>query len=328
MKKLVLAVGVALVWTAATVVTQAPPQTRADRPPVSQQQIEEWMTSLSNWGKWGADDQLGALNYVTPAKRQQAAALVTAGVVVSLERPVVLRERHDDIKKDGKPNTIPFYELTFRTFPPGWPLGSAGFSSDVHSFAPHGALMTHLDALCHNSDGKGRLYNGYSLAETVREDAGGCTRLGLDTLHEGIVTRGILVDMTRLRAARVGTRVYVEDIEAWERQTGLKVSSGDALFVYNPQPATGPNAAPGAVTNVGFDTSTMPWMRERGVALTSGADHRLTLVAMGIFLLDSPNLAPLAETAARLGRWEFMLMLAPPLVPGGTGYPVNPLALF
>ena len=91
----------ALIVSAIPVFTQAPTQPPgSDRPAISAAQAEEWMTTLSNWGKWGPDDQLGALNYITPQKRVQAAALVRTGTVVSLERPVTLRERHDDIE-DG-----------------------------------------------------------------------------------------------------------------------------------------------------------------------------------------------------------------------------------
>ncbi len=300
-----------------------------DRPAVSKSQVDAWMQTISTWGKWGPTDQLGAVNYITPAKRQAAAALVRTGEVVSLSRPVVLAARHEDIARDGRPNGVPFYEMTFRTFPKGDPRGNEDFSSDVQSFAPHGALLTHLDALCHYSNGTGQLYNGYPLATTVTAE-GGCTKLGLDTLKEGIVTRGVLIDMSRLRQPRSSTaRVYVEDIEAFTRQAGITVAPGDALFVYDPRP----NGQRGG----GIDASVVPWMKDRGVALTSGiarvpddphGDHRLPLVAAGIFLLDSPDLARLADTAARLNRWEFMLTIAPPLAPGATGYPVNPLAMF
>ena len=309
---------------------QQSPQPALDHPAVTKAQADEWITgAASNWGRWGKDDQLGSLNYITPAKRQQAAALVKTGIVVSLERPIVLRPRDKEIARDGKPSGIAFYEITFRTFPEGDPRGNEFFTSDVQTFAPHG-VGTHLDALCHDSDGKGHLYNGFPLKETVTEKAG-CTKLGLDTLKEGIVTRGVLVDMTRLKAPhKSGAHVYKEDIEAWEKQVGVRVAPGDALFVYNPPPT-------GARGNTGFDLSVVLWMKERGVALTSGvaaipdephADHRITLVSAGIFLLDSPDLSALADTAARLNRWEFMLTIAPPLAPGASGYPVNPLALF
>ena len=207
------------------------------------------MSELSNTGRWGKDDQLGALNLVTPQKRQQAMALAKTGTVVSLERRVALVPKPDETKADGKPHGIAFYEIRFKTFPADDPRGNPGFSSDVQEFHVHGG-MTHLDALCHESI-NGTLYNGFPLKDTVSEEAG-CTRLGLDNLKDGIVTRGILIDMTRLKSAgsrAPGSPVYPEDIEAWERQAGLNVSSGDALFVYN-TPAPGePARAPASMAD-------------------------------------------------------------------------------
>jgi len=168
-----------------------------------------------------------------------------------------------------------------------------------------------------------------SPSSTVSETRG-CTRLGLDNLKEGIVTRGVLVDMSRIRnrrppAGQPADRVYVEDLEAWEKQTGVDVAPGDALFVYN----NGRNG--------GFDISVAPWMKARGVAVTSGvravaddnhADHRLVLVALGTYLLDGVDLTELAATAARVNRYTFMLVVAPLRVPGSSGSLVNPLAMF
>ena len=129
--------------------------------------------------------------------------------------------------------------------------------------------------------------------------------------------------------------MYPEDIEAWEKQTRLKISPGDALFVYN----TAADSARGtsAGVNGGFDLSVLPWLKARGVAVTSGvraiaednhADHKLVLATLGVYLLDGVQLDRLAETAARLNRWEFLLVVAPPQVPGSTGAIVNPLAMF
>lgn len=305
------------------------PRSATARPPVTKAQAARWMTELSNWGRWGKDDQIGALNLITEQKRRQAMALAKLGTVVSLERPVALTPKPEESKVDNKPHGVSFYEIRFKTFPPGDPRGNDGFSSDIQEFHVHGG-MTHLDALCHDSDGT-RLYNGYLLKETVSEEVG-CTRLGLENLKEGIVTRGILIDMTRLKGASraPGTPVYADDIEAWEKQTGLKVTSGDALFVYN-------TTAAGRGVNGGFDLSVLPWLKARDVAVTSGvralpddphADHRLVLAALGVYLLDGVVLDELAEMAARLKRWEFLLVVAPPRVPGSTGSPVNPLAMF
>lgn len=324
---------VLLVLAGATASSPQPGSAAGERPPVTKAQGERWDAELSNWGRWGKDDQLGALNLITPQKRQQAMALAKTGTVVSLERPVVLSPKPEVSKADGKPHGVTFYEIRFKTFPADDPQGNPGFSSDIQEFHVHGG-MTHLDALCHDSNGKGQLYNGYPLAETVNETTG-CTKLGLDHVKEGIVTRGVLLDMTRLKGARQpGARAYPEDIEAWEEQTGVKVSPGDALFVYNPAPPAGRGAA-GA--NGGFDLSVLPWFKARGVAVTSNirpipedrhADHRIVLSAMGVYLLDGVVLDQLAETAARLNRWEFMLVVAPLRVPGSTGSPVNPLAMF
>jgi hypothetical protein len=293
--------------------------------PVNKAQVDRWMTDLSNWGRWGKDDQFGALNLITPSKRREAMALAKEGIVVSLEQPLKVVPKPEETKADGKPHGIAFYEIRFKTFPADDPRGNPGFTSDVQEYHVHGG-MTHLDALCHDSS-EGRLYNGYPLEDTVNATTG-CTKLGLDNVKEGIVTRGVLVDMSRLKrsaAREPGNRVYVDDLEAWERQTGIKVSPGDALFVYNDG------------RNGGFDISVAPWMKARGVAVTSGvravaddnhADHRLILVSLGTYLLDGIELKELADTAARLNRYTFMLVVAPLRAPGSSGSLVNPLAMF
>jgi len=293
--------------------------------PVNKAQVDRWMTELSNWGRWGKDDRLGTLNLITPAKKREAMALARQGIVVSLEQPINVVPKPDETKADGKPHGVSFYEIRFKTFPADDPRGNPGFTSDVQEYHVHGG-MTHLDALCHDSS-DGKLYNGYSLEGTVNETSG-CTTLGLDNLKEGIVTRGVLVDMSRLKRTsprETGNRVYVEDLEAWEKQTGIKVSAGDALFVYNDG------------RNGGFDISVAPWMKTRGVSVTSGvravaddnhADHRLVLVALGTYLLDGIDLKELAQTAARQNRWTFMLVVAPLRAPGSSGSLVNPLAMF
>jgi len=319
----------------ATLRSQGAPASGKERPEVTRAQVDRWMTELSNWGRWGKDDQLGTLNLITQQKRQQALALAKRGEVVSLEQRVVITPKPEATKRDGRPHAISFYEIHFRTFPdPDPETGNPGFSSDIKEIHVHGP-MTHLDALCHDSY-KGKWYNGYPLAEGFREDTG-CSKLGTEAVRQGIVTRGILVDMTRLKnpSRPPGARAYAEDLEAWERQTGLKVSPGDALFVYNtprPQGQHDPKGLEGAM-----DISVLPWMKARGVSVTSSiraipedprADHRVALVALGLQLLDGVRLDRLAETAARLNQWEFLLVVAPPEVPGSTGEIVNPLAMF
>jgi hypothetical protein len=330
----VVAILSCLSWRLAVHAQQAPASGKPHAE-VTRAQTDRWMTELSNWGRWGKDDQLGTLNLITQEKRQQALALAKRGIVVSLEQRVVITPKPEATKRDGRPHAISFYEIRFRTFPdPDTETGNPGFTSDIKEIHVHGP-MTHLDALCHDSD-KGKWYNGYPLAQAFRQDLG-CTKLGTEAVRQGIVTRGILLDMTRLKnpSRQPGARAFIEDLEAWERQTGLKVSPGDALFVYN-APAPKGRAEPGGLEGA-MDISVLPWMKSRGVSVTSSiraipedprADHRVALVAMGLQLLDGVQLDRLAETAARLNQWDFLLVVAPPEVPGSTGELVNPLAMF
>jgi len=308
------------------------PNLAAQNPPVvTSETVDRWMSELSNRGRWGAADQLGTLNLITPEHRVRAAGLVTAGLTVSLS--------HDYLKERAADATSPFGQQL---------LGNpqSGYLSDRYTIAYHGYAHSHMDALCHNSL-DGVMYNGFS-RETV-DSLQGCTRLGITNAKQGIVSRGVLMDIARLRGVdylEPGTPIYVEDLEAWERQAGVTVGTGDVVFVRAGRWAR--RAVEGAWATgreaAGLHASVMPWLRERGVAML-GSDytndvlpsqvegvsqpvHLVTLVAMGMWLFDNLDLEAVAETAADQGRWEFMFVAAPLAVPGGTGAPLNPLAVF
>jgi len=330
-----MALGIAI---GATVVggQQAPPPAapaRGTPPPgaaAQQEQRARMMTDLSNWGRWGKDDELGTMNLVTTEKRLQALALAKSGTVVSLMRNILVREKTAAIKADGKPDGNDYFEIRFRTFPPG--DRNAGFSSDVQEFAMHGGAYTHLDGLCHESYA-GKRYNGFPLTDTDVDH--GCSKLGIQLLKTGILTRGVLIDLPRLKGVSTlapGTRLHPEDVDAWEKQTGIKISAGDAVFLYSGW-KEGERLEPGApAPGGGYDLSVMATMRARDVAVLSGdranADHPLALTAMGTYLIDNTGLEDVAQTAARLQRWEFLLVVAPIPSPGATGSLVNPLAIF
>lgn len=297
---------------------------------VTSERVEQWMESLSNWGRWGEDDELGTLNLITPEVRLRAADLVTAGLSVSLS--------HDYIMEPAADVTSPWEKEV---------LGTGGaFVSDRYSVAYHGFAHSHMDALCHNSV-DGLMYNGFS-RETVSEGVG-CARLGITAAKEGVVSRGILMDIARLRGVdylEPGTPIYVEDLEAWEEEAGVRVQSGDVLLVRSGRWARRSVEGPWATGRLaaGLHASVAPWLHQRGVAmlgsdytndqLPSGVDgvampiHQLTLVAMGMPLFDNLDLEALAELAAEQDRWEFMVVAAPLAVPGGTGAPLNPVAIF
>lgn len=287
---------------------------------VTRAQYDTWMTELSNWGRWGADDQLGALNLITPAKRVAAASLVERGTVVSMAREMTI-ERLDD-PDQASANRPPILVGSTRNV---FDINTdGGYFWERYEIEYHGSAVSHLDALCHVAwDGK--VYNGRDF-EAVASKEAGCTELGVANLREGLVTRGVLLDMP-------GRAVRRQDIEAWEAETGITISSGDALFL-----RTGRDVG----QTGGYHPSLIPFFKERDIALL-GADvpqeggqvegvtvpvHFFALVALGVHLFDNLGLEDLAETANELNQWEFMFMASPHVVPNGAGSAINPLAIF
>lgn len=303
--------------------------TSADKYPheLTQADFEKWMSELSNWGRWGRGDQDGTLNLITPEKRRQAAALVKAGVSVSLSL--------DAMPAAGWTHST---SLLNGDQPVGYVLDNIGVSY-------HGNFTTHLDAPNHMFF-HGQMYNGVSIS-TVTEN--GAPKDDVLRYKNGIVTRGILVDIPTLKSKAYlddDEPVYPEDLIAWEKRAGIKIESGDAVFVRTGRwmriAAKGPldlnKTAPG------LHASSARWLHDRDIALL-GSDavsdvrpsrvegvsqpvHQLMLVALGTPLLDNCALDAVAELAGKLKRWEFMLTVAPLAVPGGTGSPVNPIATF
>ena len=317
--------------SAALAAPEAPITAQVSRT-VTAEQVETWMTELSNWGRWGDDDQLGAVNLITQEKRRAALALATEGISVSLSHNYITERAADATSPIG-------YEML-------GPDRPGPFRSDRYTFAYHGYAHSHLDSLCHMMH-NGRMYNGF-----VRDDhvtAAGCARLAIINYKQGIVSRGVLMDIARLKGVdylEPGAPIYVEDLEAWEREAGIRVEPGDILFVRNGRWAR--RAAMGAWAlneqSAGLHASVAPWLHEREVAMM-GADgtsdvlpsqvdgvtqpiHQLAIVAMGIPLFDNLDLEAVAEEAARQNRWEFLLVAAPLAMDGGTGSPLNPLAIF
>jgi kynurenine formamidase len=303
--------------------------------PQSLAEYEATFKEVSNWGRWGKDDQLGTMNLVTNEKRKQASSLVKTGIAVSLAHPLVTEVTAD--------MQTPF-EL------------SAGGNKFTYSF--HSTTHSHLDAIC-QFDYKGQLYNGHDI-KTVKPPSG-CTTLSLEELKNGLITRGILLDIARLKGVKYlepGTPVYPEDLEAWEKKANVKVGPGDAIFLRTGRWARraekGPwqlYPAPPGDGEAGYHTSCPIWFKRRDVAIV-GADvsndvtphievakevldvtrgmpvHSLTIAALGGIIVDALDLEAVAEQAAKLNRWEFMVVGAPERVIGATGSLINLVAIF
>jgi kynurenine formamidase len=292
------------------------------------------MTELSNWGRWGKGDQAGTVNLITPEKRKAAAQLVREGFSVSLARDA------DQVKSAD--NSEPWGHVMTAT---GAKPGDGQFSGDTYSVSYHGYGHTHMDALCHMFY-EGKMYNGFSQMEVTYK---GANKLAVTNFKSGIFTRGILIDIPRLKSVpylEPDVAIYPEDLDAWERSAGVRVGSGDVVFLrtgrWARRAARGPWDA--GANSAGFYASCARWLHQRDVAMI-GSDaasdvmpsriagvaqpiHQLMLVALGTPIFDNCDLEALAEAAAQRHRWEFLLTAAPIAMPGGTGSPLNPIATF
>jgi kynurenine formamidase len=313
--------------TAYSLADQHPP-TRA----ISAQQFERWMTEVSNWGRWGQDDELGTLNLVTPEKRTQAAALVKAGLTVSLSRTI------NTVKSVDNPR--PLSHTMDETG-----ANANDSATDTYSIHYHGLGHSHLDGLCHMFH-KGKMYNGYSQGLVTEM---GCAKDSILSIKNGIFTRGVLIDIPWLRGLSelpAGTAIMAEELDLWEKTTGIHIQSGDVLLVRTGRWVTRKRLGALDLTSgmAGLHGSTIHWLKARDIAvigsdgitdaIPSGIDtelaplHKLIITSLGTPLLDNLDLDTLTSTAQTLGRWQFLLTANPLAVQGGTGSPINAVAIF
>ena len=304
---------------------------RAATEQLTKRQFEALLADVSNWARWGKSDQLGTLNLITQRKRKAAAGLVKEGVSVSLSRNVI------KVESDDSP---PFEHRMVET-------GANGniSSSDIYSVRYHGFTVTHLDALCHVFYAV-KMYNGFSQREVTGR---GAAKLSVIEAKDGIFTRGVLMDFPRLagRAYLPGTyAIYADDLDRCEQKSGVRVGSGDAVFIRTGRWARRASEGPWPILkdSAGLHVSCVRWLRHRDVSIL-GSDlasdlmpshvdgvllpvHAATIVGMGAPIVDNCDLERLSSTAHGLGRYEFLLTASPLAVEGGTGSPLNPVATF
>ncbi len=305
---------------------------RAQMRPATTADFDRWMNELSNAGRWGKADELGTLNLITPATRLAAARLVREGIAVSLS--------HDAEKEKAPDNGRPFvHEMLASSENPG-----AEIFTDSFSVAHHGIIHTHLDALCHFSY-KGSLYNGLSIKEVTSK---GAARLSIEAARNGIFARGILIDIPELKGVPYlapGEAIYPEDLDAWEKKTGVRVRSGDAVFIRTGRWARRLEKGPWSMAErAGLHATSVAWLHKRDIAVL-GSDassdvrpsqvegiaqpvHTLVIVAMGTPIFDNCDLEQLSRETRTRKRWDFLLTTSPLTVVGATGSPLNPIAIF
>jgi kynurenine formamidase len=297
---------------------------------VTKADVDRWMTELSNWGRWGKDDEMGTVNLMTPARRKAAAALVTEGVSVSLSR--------DTDSTAAPDNGTPFVHKMSDPV-------AGEFNMDEYDISFHGFAYTHFDALSHMFY-QDKMYNGFPSSSVTKAGAG---RLAVTAYRNGIVGRGVLIDIARMKNVPFldgGAAIYPEDLDAWEKSTGVRIGAGDIVFVrtgrWARRAAKGPWDA--GAESAGLYASAARWLKSRDIAVfgsdtsgdvrPSGVDgidfplHRLLLVAMGTPMFDQCDLEAVSQAAAARRRWTFLVAAAPIRAVGGTGGPVNIIATF
>ncbi len=303
-------------------------------------ELEGLYQSLSNWGRWGKDDERGALNHLRPEHRKSAAALVEDGLGVSLA--------HDLGLQPSPENPIPADHHMLAAGDARENSGFPGYeaSRDYIGAQVHGLGVTHIDALCHMFV-RGEMYNGVPASE-VRSD--GARRNTILSVADGILGRGVLLDIAALRGVPYlegNSAIGVAELEAAEEAQAVRVGTGDILVV-----GTGRDARrreQGGVLNpadgmAGLHPECLAWLREREIALL-GSDgisdpmpgvgtpnwpfpiHQIGITGMGLHLIDNLALGELSQACSERGRWAFLFTLGVLRVPGGTGCPVNPIAL-
>lgn len=319
-------------WGVMAMMVVGPGLLHAAEPVLDTAYVAQLHAELSNQGRWGKDDQLGTLNLVTPKKRKAASRLVKAGISVSLAHPLLTEAAAD--------NSSPFKHTMVAT-----PSERNAWSVDNLEIMFHGFGHSHMDALCHLGH-EGEYYNGYPMSGTT---AAGCQNGSISAISDGVLTRGILMDIPRLKGKQwlePGEAVMIEDLEAWEKKARVKVKSGDAVLLHTGRWLRRAELGPWGAGKgfAGFHVSTVRWLKERDVAIVGtdgGLDvypsgvsgegapvHLLVLSSLGMPILDTMDLGAAAKIASDLKRWEFMLTAAPLRVEGGTGSPLNAIATF
>lgn len=306
---------------------------------LTKEDIDRWMTELSNWGRWGREDQAGTVNLITPAKRKQAAELVREGISVSMSLDA-------DIAPQSPAQTDARYTWQHVMRSTGQNMRSpSGYAVDSITVSFHGNNTTHFDALSHFIF-EGHIYNGFP-AGTIT--TWGAEKNDVMPYKDGLVTRGVLIDWPRFKNVPYmgdDEAIYAEDLDAWEKKTGTKIESGDCVLLRTGRWKRVAEKGPLNlnVTAPGLYASCAKWLKERNIALL-GSDvvqdvrpsrvegvnqpiHQLFLVAVGTPLFDNCDLEAAGEHAARLRRTTFCMTVAPLRVPGATGSPFNPLAIF
>ena len=309
----------------------------------AEEEVLGYFDKLSNWGRWGADDELGTPNLITPEKTRRALATVREGTTVSLAREIRWESTAD----------VPSPPVHFMVESgEGWASGDkvsarpTAAAIDYIGMIFHGVSVTHVDSLAHFF-WQGKTYNGKP-AHLVSTSLG-ATVCSVVAAKDGFVSRGVLVDVPLIRGVdwlERGEGVMPQDILAAEERCGFEVEEGDILLIRTGQLRRRSVEGPvdRSAGSTACQAACLPLFHERGIAVMgsdTGNDvspaqystvtqpiHQVGITAMGLWILDNANLEELAEACRQRNRWEFMVSIGPLPLHNTTGSPVNPIAIF
>ncbi|MET8077757.1 cyclase family protein [Streptomyces sp. NPDC005303] len=310
-----------------------PPTGVGNGPAVSRREFDALFEAVRTWGRWSPADR-GTWNRVTADHVRRAAARVRTGTVVPLALPWNTRP--------GPGNRKP--ALHHMTDLGDVEAPEPSTHKDFIAADYHGKGITHLDALCHIAY-RGQLYDGRTAHEVV--DAAGA-RFGAVSTLGSLVTRGVLLDLPAVLGIRwlePGRAVRAKDIVVVEKALDVTIGEGDAVLLRSGHVRRREELGAWDLdtASAGFHVDALPLLAERGIALLGGDGdsdvrpspvegvhspvHALAVAAMGVPLLDNLDLEALSAATATAERYDFMLVVAPLNVPGGTGSPVSPVAV-
>jgi len=293
--------------------------------PPTQAEVDGYFDKLNNWGRWGSDDRRGTLNLMTPQKRQAAMQLARGGRVVSLARDIT-----------------PHPQLDYQMLYPG-ERACSDVGKDYFGMVFHGTAFTHMDALCHVSY-NGRLYNGQPFETNL--SVAGAAWGALDPWFEGIATRGVLLDVAAGRPegyVTTGKPVTPADLDEAAQRANLQLEPGDVVVLRSGRALYEAHIGPyTSGPRPGLHIACLEWLRSRDVAALSWDMHdeqpvgygnlgfgvHLAIPLLGLCLIDNTYPERLVQACAEEGRSEFLYVTSPLRLVGGTGCPVNPLAIF
>ena len=291
---------------------------------------------VKHMSRWGPADRRGGLNNITPTQVTAAAGGVRLGRSVSLAAPVDI-----EVALDNPDPAV--HQMTQPGLSP--PESGLSFAMDRLAMNIHGNADSHIDALCHVIF-DGTLYNGVDARAVT---AAGATELSIDVAGQGIVGRGLLLDIPRVRRVpwlEPGDHVTADDLIIAEAAQEVRIEPGDLLFVRVGHRYRRRMLGPwdSATTRAGLHPVALEFLAERRIGVlgsdsnndtapsaAEGVDfpvHVLAVNAMGLHLLDWLQLDDLAAVGEELNRWSFLCVIAPLRLRAGTGSPVNPIAVF